>query len=44
MALKFRNIDAHPSDPVETWPTEGVIAALMVRMERVAKRCHLPSG
>lgn len=28
MALKFRNIDAHPSDPVETWPTEGVMAAL----------------
>lgn len=26
--LRFRNIDADPSDPVETWPTEGVIAAL----------------
>lgn len=26
--LKFRNIDAEPSDPVETWPTEGFIAAL----------------
>ncbi len=28
MALKFRNIDAEPEDPVETWPTEGIIAAL----------------
>jgi hypothetical protein len=27
-ALRFRNLDADPSDPVETWPTEGVIAAL----------------
>ncbi len=26
--LRFRNIDADPTDPVETWPTEGVIAAL----------------
>ena len=28
MALKFRNIDADPEDPVETWPTEGIITAL----------------
>lgn len=28
MTLKFRNIDAHPADPVESWPTEGVITAL----------------
>lgn len=27
-ALRFRNIDADPRDPVSTWPTEGVIAAL----------------
>ncbi|HET8984625.1 MAG TPA: helix-turn-helix transcriptional regulator [Trueperaceae bacterium] len=26
--LRFRNLDADPADPVETWPTEGVIAAL----------------
>ena len=28
MALKFRNIDANPSDPVETWGFEGVLTAL----------------
>lgn len=28
MSLRFRNLDADPSDPVDTWPTEGVIAAL----------------
>ena len=27
-ALKFRNIDASPDDPVETWPFEGIIAAV----------------
>ena len=27
-ALKFRNIDASPDDPVETWPFEGVLAAV----------------
>lgn len=27
-SLRFRNIDADPSGPVETWPTEGIIAAL----------------
>jgi DNA-binding transcriptional regulator YiaG len=27
-ALKFRNIDASPCDPVETWPFEGVLAAI----------------
>lgn len=27
-ALRFRNVDADPGDPVATWPTEGVIAAL----------------
>ncbi|MDA8310132.1 MAG: helix-turn-helix transcriptional regulator [Actinomycetota bacterium] len=26
--LRFRNIDASPDDPVETWPFEGVLAAL----------------
>ena len=26
--LRSRNIDAEPTAPVETWPTEGVIAAL----------------
>jgi len=26
--LKFRNIDASPDDPVETWPFEGVLAAV----------------
>jgi hypothetical protein len=27
-ALKFRNINASPEDPVETWPFEGVLAAV----------------
>jgi len=26
--LKFRNITASPQDPVETWPFEGVLAAV----------------
>lgn len=26
--LRFRNIDASPEDPVETWPFEGVLAAI----------------
>lgn len=26
--LKFRNIDTSPDDPVETWPFEGVLAAV----------------
>jgi DNA-binding XRE family transcriptional regulator len=26
--LKFRNIDASPDDPVETWPFEGILAAV----------------
>lgn len=28
MALKFRNFDAVPTDPVGSWPTEGLVAAL----------------
>ena len=28
MALAFRNIDASPDDPVQTWPFEGVLTAL----------------
>lgn len=27
-ALKFRNIEASPGDPVETWPFEGILAAV----------------
>ena len=27
-ALKFRNIDASPDDPVDTWPFEGILAAI----------------
>lgn len=27
-ALKFRNITSSPDDPVETWPFEGVLAAV----------------
>jgi DNA-binding transcriptional regulator YiaG len=27
-ALRFRNIDASPDDPVETWPFEGIVAAV----------------
>jgi DNA-binding transcriptional regulator YiaG len=26
--LKFRNVDADPAEPVETWPIEGIQAAL----------------
>jgi DNA-binding transcriptional regulator YiaG len=26
--LSFRNVDASPDDPVETWPLEGVVTAL----------------
>lgn len=26
--LKFRNVDADPSDPVESWPVEGIQAAM----------------
>ena len=26
--LKFRNVDASPDDPVETWPFEGILAAV----------------
>lgn len=28
MPLAFRNVEASPDDPVETWPFEGVVAAL----------------
>lgn len=28
MAFAFRNIDASPDDPVESWPFEGVLASL----------------
>lgn len=28
MALRFRNIDADPDDPVETWPLKGIVTAL----------------
>jgi DNA-binding transcriptional regulator YiaG len=27
-ALKFRNVNSSPEDPVETWPFEGVLAAV----------------
>jgi DNA-binding transcriptional regulator YiaG len=27
-ALRFRNITASPDDPVETWPFEGILAAV----------------
>lgn len=27
-ALKFRNINASPDDPVDTWPFEGILAAI----------------
>jgi DNA-binding transcriptional regulator YiaG len=27
-ALKFRNINASPDDPVETWPFAGILAAI----------------
>ncbi len=28
MALRFRNVDASPSDPVETWPYEALVTAI----------------
>lgn len=28
VAVRFRNVDADPSDPVETWPFEGLVAAI----------------
>lgn len=28
MTLRFRNVDANPSDPVATWPYEAVVTAL----------------
>lgn len=28
MALQFRNIDARPDDPVETWGVEGMLTAI----------------
>lgn len=28
MALNFRNIDASPTDPVDTWPFEGLVIAI----------------
>lgn len=28
MVLKFRNLDVDPSDPVETWGFEGILAAV----------------
>jgi DNA-binding transcriptional regulator YiaG len=27
-ALKFRNVNSSPDDPVETWPFEGILAAV----------------
>jgi DNA-binding transcriptional regulator YiaG len=27
-ALKFRNVDASPDDPVQTWPFAGILAAV----------------
>ena len=26
--MDFRNVDASPNDPVETWPFEGILAAI----------------
>jgi hypothetical protein len=26
--LKFRNVETSPEDPVETWPFEGILAAV----------------
>jgi hypothetical protein len=34
--LKFRNITASPEDPVETWPFEGVLAAVEGHAPRLA--------
>ena len=28
MTVNFRNVDADPSDPVETWPYEAMVAAI----------------
>ena len=28
MSLRFRNVDVTPAAPVESWPTEGILAAI----------------
>lgn len=28
MTMSFRNVEADPADPVETWPYEGLVAAI----------------
>jgi DNA-binding transcriptional regulator YiaG len=28
MSVNFRNVDANPADPVETWPYEAMVAAI----------------
>jgi hypothetical protein len=32
--LKFRNVSASPNDPVESWPFEGILAAVERRLSR----------
>ena len=42
--LAFRNIDASPDDPVETWPFEGIVAAVergfLPDWRRLARAIH----
>lgn len=44
MVLKFRNIDADPSDPVATWPYEGIVTCLergqLSDLARLAKEIY----
>ncbi len=44
MNLRFRNVDVAPSAPVETWPTEAVLAALergsLEHWRRLARAIH----
>jgi predicted XRE-type DNA-binding protein len=44
-SLKFRNLSASPDDPVETWPFEGILAAVergtLPDWRRLAKAIHV---
>ena len=39
-ALRFRNITASVDDPVETWPFEGILAAVERGTRHRADACH----
>lgn len=41
MSLRFRNIEAQPSDPVDTWGVEGIVAAIerggLAHLQRIVR-------